>query len=156
MVMKNVYKIGLVLSLALNVILVYRFFIAGNTVKNETDNRIAIELSEKNRDFVMFEMRTFLEGVKHIHDGIQTGDYEKIEKNASKSGMSVENHVPGELLRSLPIEFKKLGFNTHDRFDKIAELARQKAKKEVLNQELSGLMNNCVSCHASFKINIKK
>ena len=153
--MKRIIPILLIVSVMFNVLLIYRFFIAGNTVENKIDQRVAIELSEKNRDFVMSEMRTFLVGVKHIHDGIQDQDYPKIEKNATISGMSVENHVPGELLRSLPVSFKKLGFDTHERFDKIAELARKSAKKEVLNQELSGLMNNCVSCHATYKFTVK-
>lgn len=153
--MSRFFKVLLVLSLLLNVFLIFRFFIIGNTIQNPKDNRVAIALSKENREFVMFEMRTFLEGIKNIHDGLQSNDYKKIELNASKSGMSVENHVPAELFRSLPLDFKKMGFDTHDRFDKIAKMAKEKARKEAINQELSGLMNNCVSCHSSFKIEVK-
>lgn len=150
--MKYIKTIILLLSVMLNFFLIYRFFISGNTVKNPTDSRVAIQVSESNRDFVMLEMRTFLEGIQNIHYGIVTDDYQKIIKNAEQSGMSVEQHVPGELLRSLPLDFKKLGFDTHERFDKIAQLAKEQKSKELMNQELSGLINNCTSCHKAYKI----
>lgn len=149
--MKKALSIGLLVSLLVNLFMLYKFVLAGNTVEVPNDNRTGIIISEKNRDFVLHEMRTFLEGVKAIHEGISENDYAKIEKNAAISGRAVEDHVPPELIRSLPIGFKKLGFDTHDRFDKIAKMAREKAKKEELNQELSGLLNNCTACHASYK-----
>lgn len=148
---KTVVIIVITASVLANLLMVYKFLLAGNTVKLPNDKRVGIKISEKNRDFVLFEMRTFLEGVKAIHEGISENDYAKIEKNAAISGRAVEDHVPPELIRSLPIGFKKLGFDTHDRFDKIAKIAREKAKKEQLNQELSGLLNNCTACHASYK-----
>lgn len=149
--MKKALIIGLLVSLLVNLFLLYKFVLAGNTVEVPNDNRTGIIISEKNRDFVLYEMRTFLEGVKAIHEGISENDYAKIEKNATISGRAVEDHVPPELIRSLPIGFKKLGFDTHDRFDKIAKMAREKAKKDQLSQELSGLLNNCTACHASYK-----
>ena len=150
--MKNFKTVLLVLSVVLNVFLVYKFFLSGNTVPNEKDSRVAIQISEPNREIVMAEMRTFLEAVKNIHDGIEASDYQKIELNATNSGMSVEKHIPAELIRSLPLSFKKLGFDTHERFDKIAQYAKEQKSKELLHQEMSGLLNNCTSCHASYKI----
>ena len=149
--MKKLIYLLLIISLLANVFLIYKFLISGNTVKLPNDERTGIVVSEENRDFVMFEMRTFLKGVQAIHEGIQEDDYVKIEKSAAISGREVETHVPPDLMSALPIEFKKLGLDTHDRFDKIAEMARNKVKKEVLNKELAGLLNNCTSCHASFK-----
>ena len=149
--MKILKTIVLVASLLLNIFLIYRFFIAGNTVPNSKDARTAISVSENNREIVMKEMRTFLEAVQHIQNGLIQNDFKQIETHAATSGRSVEQHVPGELIRSLPLSFKKLGFDTHDRFDKIARLAREKKKEEITN-ELNGLLANCTSCHASFKI----
>lgn len=149
--MKTFKTIVLAASLLLNIILIYRFFIAGNTVPNHQDTRTAISISEDNREIVMKEMRTFLEAVQHIQNGLIHDDFKQIETHAANSGRSVEQHVPGELIRSLPLSFKKLGYDTHDRFDKIARLAREK-KKEEITKELNGLLGNCTACHASFKI----
>ncbi len=150
--MKNVKTIILIISVFLNVFLIYRFFIAGNTVPNPKDSRVAIQISEPNRDMILKEMRTFLEAVRNIHEGIETNDYKKIETYATASGMSLEKNVPADLVRSLPLPFKKLGFNTHDKFDALAKMAKEQKSKQLMHQELNSLMNNCTSCHASYKI----
>ena len=50
----------LVISLGVNVVLIRKMFV-GNTQKLPNDTRVSIIVSQSNRDFVMQEMRTFVE-----------------------------------------------------------------------------------------------
>ena len=59
----------LVLSLAANVVLVRKLFV-GNTQVIEGDSRISIVVSQPNHDFVMSEMRNFVETLHQINMGI--------------------------------------------------------------------------------------
>jgi len=153
--MKKGIILLLVISILINIFLLYRFF-AGSTAELKEDTRTEMTISNTNRDFVMAEMRTFLEAVQHIQEGLRTNDYSRIEKNAANSGLSVAAVSSGELFRTLPVPFKTLGADTHTRFDKIAQLARQNAKKEQINEELSGVLNNCTSCHRTYKLSAKE
>lgn len=141
----------LLISLLINIGLVYLFVIKGETVETE-DSRIAIKMSEDNRDFVLLEMRDFLESVQQINEGLLENDSMKIIKAAEKSGGSVIDHAPKGLLKSLPSNFKKLGFSTHDIFDDIAKSTKENFDKKSVNIQLNTLLNKCVACHQSYKI----
>ena len=45
-----------------------------------------------------------------------------------------------------------LGFDTHRRFDQLALDAEQLGDTQHSLQQLAKLMANCVSCHASYRI----
>jgi len=58
-------------------------------------------------------------------------------------------------MKALPLPFKKLGMETHKKFDDLAAHAEQGASNEELLIELSQLMNNCVACHAAYQLQSK-
>lgn len=149
--MKIATKILLLISLAANVCLVYFFFIKGNTHSLDNDQRVAIVTTKANKEFVMAEMRGFLETIRDINEGISNNDPKKIIAAAKKSGDAATEHVPNGLLRALPLNFKKLGFDTHDKFDQLAKAVEKQYNKEETQQQLNGILNNCTSCHQTFK-----
>lgn len=143
-----------IISVLINIGLVYLFFIRGENAQQTEDHRTAITISVENKEFVLSEMRSFLESVKHINEGIIEDDPKKIILAGEKSGGSAVHHAPKGLLRKLPIGFKSLGFSTHDMFDKIAEDAKKRFDKRQTQQQLNALLNNCVSCHAAYKFEV--
>ena len=46
----------------------------------------------------------------------------------------------------------ELGFDTHQRFDRLAMDAAELGDKMVALKQLSELMLNCVGCHAAYRI----
>lgn len=153
--MKKFILIIAIVSLLLNVVLIYLFVIKGNTTTSN-DERTAINMSEVNKDFVLAEMREFLKSVQQINEGILENNPEKIIKAGNKSGGSVIEHAPQGLLKTLPISFKSLGFSTHDMFDEIAESAKTNFDKTTAQKQLNLLLYNCVACHQAYKINVIK
>lgn len=153
--MKKIPIAALVISLLANFFLVYFFFIKGETHALKNDSRIAIVVSKDNKEFVMAEMRGFLESIRDINVGISTNDTAKIIKAAAKGGGAATEHVPNGLLKALPMEFKKLGFDTHDKFDQLAAAVAKKYDKEETQKKLSAILGNCTSCHQSYKFETK-
>ena len=63
--------------------------------------------------------------------------------------------MPASLIGKLPIAFKKLGFDTHDRFDQLALNTEQLGDTGNVLPELAQLMQNCVACHAAYRIDLE-
>ena len=130
---------------------VYKFIFQGS-VSESTDGRIAIHINGGERDLVLGEMRMFLESVQQITIGVNSGDMKLVAEAARTVGKAAQAAVPGTLMGKLPVEFKKLGFDTHSRFDELALHAEQLGDPEHSLRQLSELMNNCIACHAAYKI----
>ena len=128
----------------------YKFILQGNVTQIE-DNRTAIHLTKSERDLVLFEMRVFLESVQQITNGIVNDNMSTVVTAARKSGKEAAVAVPGTLIGKLPIGFKKLGFDTHAKFDTLALDAEQLGDGSHSLSQLSSLLANCVACHSAFK-----
>ena len=141
----------LLLSLLANAGLVYKFILSGSTTE-VTDQRTAILLDETERELVLGEMRQFLVATQQITAGIQAEDMELVARSARSVGRAAAQEVPGTLMGKLPVEFKQRGFATHGGFDQLALDAEELGDPGHALEQLSGLLNNCVACHASYQI----
>ena len=98
-------------SVLLNVILIYFFVFKGEVIQLE-NNRQAIMVSEENKEYVLAEMRSFLESVQQINQGILEENPELIINASNNAGNVMAGKTPKGLMGKLPISFKKLGFAT--------------------------------------------
>lgn len=137
--------------LAVNVGMAYKFLVQGS-VEQGSDGRVAIQLNAGERDFVLAEMRMFLETVQAIVANLNKGDMKAVAAAARQVGGAAQQAVPGALLGKLPVAFKKLGFDTHTKFDQLALDAEEMGDKAVIMDQLEILMQNCVGCHAGHRI----
>jgi len=147
---KSCWTISGVLILAI-VAMGYKFMIVGSVVP-ATDGRQAITLNSTERDLVLGEMRMFLASVQKITQAVTTEDMVAAAKAAREVGLAAQQAVPASLMGKLPLAFKKLGFDTHSKFDALALDAEQLGDPKHALQQLSTLMNNCVGCHSAYQI----
>ncbi|MBV2089669.1 MAG: hypothetical protein KUF72_02140 [Candidatus Thiodiazotropha sp. (ex Ctena orbiculata)] len=131
--------------------LVYKFILQGDTAP-ANDGRLVILMPEEERDLVLAEMRSFLASVRSVAAAIEKDDADALAKAARLSGMSAGREMPGSLVGRLPMEFKRLGFDTHRRFDQMALDAEQMGDMQLSLQQLTQVLDNCVSCHATYRI----
>jgi len=131
----------------------YKFILQGSTTQS-TDGRTTILLSDSERNLVLTEMRGFLSSIQQINQGIAENNMKLVAESARRSGKAAQGAVPGTLVGKLPIEFKKLGGDTHKKFDQLAMDAKDLEDSNHTLEQLSTLMNNCVSCHAAYRIDI--
>ncbi len=129
----------------------YKFMIAGS-VAPASDGREALILEPAERDLVLTEMRMFLSSVQKITQALTEENMETVVKAAREVGLAAQQAVPGSLMGKLPLAFKKLGFDTHKKFDELALDAEQLGDPNHALQQLSTLMNNCVACHSTYQI----
>jgi hypothetical protein len=151
---KLCWAISLILFLAV-VAMTYKFIISG-TVVPASDGRQALLLEPGERDLVLAEMRSFLESVQAITAAVGREDMSQIAAAARKVGAAAQNEVPGSLVGKLPLAFKRLGFDTHKQFDMLALDAEELGDPGHALQQLSVLMQNCVACHAAYRIDAVK
>ena len=142
----------LLLAAVVAAIIAVMMIASGNKTTLAADGREVIWLEPQQRDLVLAEMRTFVDSLQNITHALGTGDSDLFQKAALKVGLEAQQGVPLDMMKALPLPFKKLGMDTHKKFDQLAANAEQGASNEQLLIELSQLMNNCVACHAAYQL----
>ena len=132
---------------------IYKFIFQGS-VSESTDGRMAINLDPGETDLVLMEMRMFLESVQQIIKAANEEDMATVAEAARRVGKAAQAAVPGTLMGKLPMEFKQLGFDTHSKFDLLAQNAEEFGDGGHTLSLLSTLMQNCTSCHAGYRLDI--
>ena len=142
-----------VLLLALGA-MTWFFVVRGSTAQGE-DERTVVLLSPSDRAFLLAEMRAWLESVQGIAEALAEGDMKRAAEEARAAGEVDLKQIPASLLRDLPVELKKLGFGTHAAFRTLAQEIESGKDGQAALKMLSGLMLNCVGCHASYRVDPK-
>ncbi len=133
----------------------YKFIIQGSTTTS-VDGRITILMTDAEKDLILEEMRGFLGSTQQIIAAVAADDLEKAAIAAKKVGRAAQAEVPGTLMGKLPIAFKKLGFDTHTKFDQLALDAESLEDGNYALEQLSTLMQNCVGCHSAYRLEVEK
>ncbi len=141
---------SLVVVLSIIVALFAYKFTVGE-VQPSDDGRQAVMLSKDERNALLLEMRTWLQSSQGILEAASQKDFAAVVASAKASGMGAEAETPGSLFRKLPVEMKKLGFDTRKKFDDIAADAEANKDSDRIVSQLSVAMNNCIACHAMYR-----
>lgn len=128
---------------------------SGSAKPSGPDQRQIIELTEDERNFVLTEMRNFLDSVQGIIDAVAEGRPKDAAEAARHSGMHVMRNAPQTLMGKMPMEFRKLGMDTHQRFAAIAEEAAAMGDEKSILRQLSAMLANCSACHQGYRIGVK-
>lgn len=128
------------------------FFIRGSTTQG-TDQRRAIQLSAEEKDLVLGEMRSMLTAVNGILTGLHKNDMTAVSQAAKSAGMGMAVDLSPVFMAKLPLEFKSLGMDLHQNFDKLSVDSEAGLSKDQVIHRLSELTSRCVACHQVYRIN---
>jgi ribosome biogenesis SPOUT family RNA methylase Rps3 len=138
--------------------LAFKFMVVGET-EPSPDGRTAIVVTPQERDQIpqerdqiLLEMRMFVETVQTIIVANNAGDMNSIALATREVGKAAQGQMSSVLVGKLPMGFKKLGFDTHSRFDQLGLDAEQQMSPEHISQQLGALMGNCVACHKTYRL----
>ena len=120
--------------------------------EENTDKRVAVYLDQDERHIVLAEMRTFLSTLQKITQGVAANDMQSVETAAKTMGQDASDGVSFSLIFKLPLSFKLLAADTHQKFDQIALDASSLADRDHTLEQVAVLMQNCVSCHTTYRI----
>ena len=124
----------------------------GHSHAAAVDGRTVLALAPDERAMILEEMRMFLAGVQKMTAALGRPDMPAVAEAARGMGQRMVHEVPPALRTKLPLEFRQLGFSVHRDFDQIAlDAENMKDVSYSLNQ-LSGALQKCVSCHATYQI----
>ena len=147
---KSCWAVAAALGL-LSIALVAKFVVVG-TIEASSDGRTAIVLTPVERDQVLEEMRSLLEAVQTIIVANNAGDLNAVAVAGRKVGRANMSPHSVEMAVRLPMNFRKLGMDTHLRFDQLALDAEQFESTEHVSQQLGELTGNCVACHRAYRL----
>lgn len=117
------------------------------------DKRISIAVKTEHKEFVMHEMRTFIESLSLISDRMTAGDTGKIIKAGRRSGIHVD--PPKELVQSLPKNFLQMGRPAHRLFEAIADSAANNFNPATTQRQINMLLVKCTACHSTYRFDVK-
>ncbi len=126
--------------------------IGSRTVEASSDSRAAIVVTAAERDLVLGEMRGLLEAVQTIIVANNAGDLSMVAVAGRKVGLTNMDPQSAEFATRLPMGFRKLGMDTHSRFDQLALDAEQFESTEQVSQQLGELTGICVACHKAYRL----
>jgi cytochrome c556 len=115
-----------------------------------TDSRERVRLAPTDRDTILLEMRTMLQGLGEILHGLASGDLVKAERAARGSG--VASAIDARFEQTLPAHFFQLGMRTHQRFDALAAAIKAGATRDDVVRRLAAVTASCVTCHATYRL----
>jgi hypothetical protein len=117
-----------------------------------------VALDAAEREFVLAEMRRFVQAVRGIVEGIGEDDMKAVAAAARSAGARVyqaqlagPRSAAAELARKLPPEYRALGLATHGAFDEMALHAEQFGDRDQVLALLADNLRRCVACHAAYR-----
>lgn len=137
--------------LSVSLIFVTTVSFLGNTEKLK-DGRIAVHLSEGEREMALGEMRKLLEASQKIVKGLAENDLKTVEQAATSVGSKAITTVDMKLAPKLPADFRTLGFGLHGNFSELAEMAKTGKNTKEIQLKLANSMNKCIACHSTYQL----
>ena len=118
-----------------------------------SDGRQVTHVPLEVRDAVRAEMRTMLASLHDILRGGLVGDTAAMREAATRSGLATAADPALEKL--LPEGFLQLGIDTHQQFDSLASALATGLSHDSIAGRLARITGNCVSCHASYRLELR-
>lgn len=121
------------------------------TSVDAVDPRIDLQFTAAERIELLAEMRAMLGSIQGILLGIANGDRTAIADAARISGNQMARATPAAVRAKLPQAFKDLGGPTHLAFEEVA-IRAETDEMDALARLTGELMNQCMACHAAFRV----
>jgi hypothetical protein len=116
------------------------------------DPREAVALNPDEAERLLAGMRTYLETIQGIVAALAENDIGRVPDIAARSGNKLLEGVGPITGLKVPLGFSSMSFDTHDKFDKLADKARRGSSRAELLTDLRDIMGNCISCHAAYRL----
>lgn len=108
-------------------------------------------MTVQERAEFLAEMRQMLSSIQGIVQGIGESDRNRVAESARLSGNRMARATPASVRAKLPQSFRDIGGPTHMMFEELA-IRAETDEMEMLSRQTGTLMNQCMSCHATFRL----
>lgn len=125
---------------------------AEQSPRTKGDPREAVALAPSETRTMLAGMRTYLETIQEIIEAVAESKVARVSAIASKSGSKLLQTTSPMTALEVPLGFTAMSLDTHEKFDQLAKKAEQGASRTEILTDLSAIMSNCVSCHATYRL----
>jgi cytochrome c556 len=119
------------------------------------NKRMVIRVTAEEHAHVLTEMNDFLASLHSINMALASKDFDTVARTAeaitSHAG-SAKPPVEVSFETKIPMEWKAFSRPLRQGFGAVAQAARTEPSVEKVVTELAKTTQNCVACHATFKI----
>ena len=150
-------KCGVIIAVLLLVIIGggYKFLVKGSTIAG-ADGRVVILLDPEERNYILKEMRGLLGHMQQLITAISSNDSDTVRKIADTLVQDSSGKTPARIIAKMPLTFKRISLNIHSDFQDLQAMATQNKDNTLILKQVSKIMQNCLSCHASHSLIPKK
>ena len=124
--------------------------------QQQADKRQAIVLLADQRDAVLKDMRGMLTAMQGIMDGAARMDVSRLRAAAQSAGTTALAGRDSAIDAQLPADFRKQSLETYAMFDALSEAVRGFTARDTALAHLSRIAQQCVSCHAKYRLTAKE
>lgn len=128
---------------------------AATAAEYAVNKRMVIRATAEEQAYVLTEMNEFLVALHTINTAVANKDFYTVAKTASaiaNHGNSEKPAVELSFESKIPSEWKAFARPLRQGFGEVAKAAKQDPTIENVMVKLAKTTQNCVACHASFKI----
>jgi cytochrome c553 len=118
-----------------------------------TDKRLPINVSQAEKNQMLYEMREFLHGFHAINIALARGDMQSLAITAKPMGALLER-LPSSLKEHLPEEFLQLAIAMNEALQVLARDAVEKGDTRLTHENLAEVITYCSGCHDTYRFNV--
>jgi len=119
----------------------------------QIDRRIAIDVSQAEKNHVLSEMREFLHGFHSINIAMARQDMKALGTIARPMG-GILDRMPVKLKERLPEEFTQLAIAMNEAFQNLARDAESNGDMRKAHENIAEVMTYCSGCHDTYRFNV--
>lgn len=116
--------------------------------------RMTVQLTESERDFILNEMRAQLNMLYVMLEGLSRSDLSTVAAAAKRRGSDRLNEAPAVVFERTPAAFRDMIIASRAKIDQIAAEAERKATPESILRRATELLQLCNSCHADWQLKV--
>jgi hypothetical protein len=119
------------------------------------NKRVVIQASAEEHAHVLTQMNAFMSGLHTINTALAVKDYELVAKTAQLFAPNYDAEKPAiekSFESKIPPEWRVFSSPMRRGFAEVAKAARTDPSLERVVAQLGKVTQNCVACHATFKI----
>lgn len=117
------------------------------------DHRVPIEVTAKERNQILFEMREFLHGLHNIHHAMARNDLKAVAVEAEPMGQTMKR-LPANVRDRLPEGFMQMSIAMQEAFDALAKVSNNQNSAGPVQEQMAEIMTYCSGCHDTYRFEV--
>ena len=126
---------------------------AADSTYTSLDHRVAIEVTAKERNQILYEMREFLHGLHNIHHALSRGDMKAVATEAKPMGQTIQR-IPANVRERMPEGFMQMGIAMQEAFVQLEKVADSTGDSRKAQEQMAEIMTYCSGCHDTYRFDV--